>query len=104
MMSDFQAIADRVEIEALRGELTDAAMMRDPYGVAEPLAARGIHARRFTIRDHDQTLMTVPFDRAPDRLPDTLLAAKRITESNLSDVLFRDGTDASEDEGDQHFG
>jgi ketosteroid isomerase-like protein len=30
-MSDFQAIADRVEIEALRGEYTDAVMMRD-YG------------------------------------------------------------------------
>ena len=28
-MSDVQAIADRVEIEALRGEVTDAAMMRD---------------------------------------------------------------------------
>ncbi|HEX2315214.1 MAG TPA: nuclear transport factor 2 family protein [Thermomonospora sp.] len=28
-MSDFQAIADRVEIEALRGEFTDAAMMSD---------------------------------------------------------------------------
>jgi uncharacterized protein (TIGR02246 family) len=28
-MSDFQAIADRVEIEALRGEFTDAGMMRD---------------------------------------------------------------------------
>src|SRR5258707_5554351 len=28
-MSDFQAIADLVEIEALRGEFTDAAMMRD---------------------------------------------------------------------------
>jgi ketosteroid isomerase-like protein len=28
-MSDFQAIADRVEIEALRGEFTDAAMMHD---------------------------------------------------------------------------
>jgi ketosteroid isomerase-like protein len=28
-MSDFQAIADRVEIEALRGEFTDASMMRD---------------------------------------------------------------------------
>ncbi|MGH3169103.1 MAG: hypothetical protein ACRDN0_24875, partial [Trebonia sp.] len=28
-MSDFQAIADRVEIEALRGEFTDAAVMRD---------------------------------------------------------------------------
>ena len=28
-MRDRQAIADRVEIEALRGEFTDAAMMRD---------------------------------------------------------------------------
>ncbi|MGW4791309.1 nuclear transport factor 2 family protein [Nonomuraea sp. NPDC004297] len=28
-MSDMQAVADRVEIEALRGELTDAVMMRD---------------------------------------------------------------------------
>ena len=28
-MSDLQAIADHVEIEALRGEFTDAAMMRD---------------------------------------------------------------------------
>ena len=28
-MRDLQAIADRVEIEALRGEYTDAAMMRD---------------------------------------------------------------------------
>ena len=28
-MTDFQAIADRVEIEALRGEFTDAVMMRD---------------------------------------------------------------------------
>jgi hypothetical protein len=27
-MNDLQAIADRVEIEALRGEFTDAAMMR----------------------------------------------------------------------------
>ena len=28
-MSDFQSIADRLEIEALRGEFTDAAMMHD---------------------------------------------------------------------------
>src|SRR5262245_47529717 len=33
-MSDFQAIADRVEIEALRGEFTDAAMMSDYDRVA----------------------------------------------------------------------
>lgn len=28
-MSDMQAIADRVEIESLRGEYSDAGMMRD---------------------------------------------------------------------------
>ena len=28
-MSDLQTIADRVEIEALRAEFTDAALMRD---------------------------------------------------------------------------
>jgi ketosteroid isomerase-like protein len=33
-MSDFQAIADRVEIEALRGEFSDAVMMRDYDRVA----------------------------------------------------------------------
>ncbi len=33
-MSDLQAIADRVEVEALRGEFTDAAMMRDYDRVA----------------------------------------------------------------------
>jgi ketosteroid isomerase-like protein len=33
-MSNLQAIADRVEIEALRGEFTDAAMMRDYDRVA----------------------------------------------------------------------
>jgi len=33
-MSDLQAIADRVEIEALRGEYTDAVMMRDYDRVA----------------------------------------------------------------------
>jgi ketosteroid isomerase-like protein len=33
-MSDFQAIADRVEIEALRGEFSDAAMMCDYDRVA----------------------------------------------------------------------
>ena len=33
-MSDLQAIANRVEIEALRGEFTDAVMMRDYNRVA----------------------------------------------------------------------
>ncbi|HEX6470206.1 MAG TPA: nuclear transport factor 2 family protein [Streptosporangiaceae bacterium] len=33
-MSDIQAISDRVEIEALRGEFTDAVMMRDRVRLA----------------------------------------------------------------------
>jgi uncharacterized protein (TIGR02246 family) len=41
-MSDFQAIADRVEIEALRGEFTDAAMMRDRARLASLFTADGV--------------------------------------------------------------
>jgi ketosteroid isomerase-like protein len=40
-MSDLQAIADRVEIEALRGEFTDAVMMRDYDRVAALFTADG---------------------------------------------------------------
>ncbi|WP_377272764.1 nuclear transport factor 2 family protein [Peterkaempfera sp. SMS 1(5)a] len=40
-MNDFQAIADRVEIEALRGEFTDAAMMRDYERLASLFTADG---------------------------------------------------------------
>jgi SnoaL-like protein len=43
-MSDLRAIADRVEIEALRGEFTDAAMMRD-YDRAASLFTRAGVAR-----------------------------------------------------------
>ena len=38
-MTDLQTIADRVEIEALRGECTDAVMMHD-YDRGHPLARR----------------------------------------------------------------
>jgi ketosteroid isomerase-like protein len=41
-MSDFQAIADRVEIEALRGEFTDAVMMRDYDLVASLFTPDGV--------------------------------------------------------------
>ena len=43
-MSDLRAIADRVEIEALRGEFTDAAMMRD-YDRGASLFTRGAVVR-----------------------------------------------------------
>jgi ketosteroid isomerase-like protein len=41
-VSDFQAIADRVEIEALRGEFTDAAMMRDGDRLASLFTDNGV--------------------------------------------------------------
>lgn len=41
-MNDFRAIADRVEIEALRGEFTDAAMMRDRPRLASLFTPDGV--------------------------------------------------------------
>jgi len=41
-MNDFQAIADRVEIEALRGEFTDSAMMRDRPRMAALFTPDGV--------------------------------------------------------------
>jgi ketosteroid isomerase-like protein len=41
-VSDFQAIADRVEIEALRGEVTDAVMMRDFDRAASLFTSDGV--------------------------------------------------------------
>jgi len=41
-MSDLQAIADRLEIEALRGEFTDAVMMRDYERLASLFAEEGV--------------------------------------------------------------
>jgi ketosteroid isomerase-like protein len=41
-MSDFHAIADRVEIEALRGEFADAAIMRDGDRLASLFTPGGV--------------------------------------------------------------
>jgi ketosteroid isomerase-like protein len=41
-MSDLQAIADRVEIEALRDEFADAGMMRDHDRVASLFTQDGV--------------------------------------------------------------
>jgi ketosteroid isomerase-like protein len=41
-MTDFQAIADRVEIEALRAEFTDAVMMRDRARLASLFTPDGV--------------------------------------------------------------
>src|SRR6201989_3490274 len=41
-VSDFQAIADRVEIEALRGEFTDAVVMNDHARLASLFTPGGV--------------------------------------------------------------
>jgi 2-polyprenyl-6-methoxyphenol hydroxylase-like FAD-dependent oxidoreductase len=55
----------------------------EPYGVATQLVAQGIRARRFTIRDRDNVLMTVPFEQLPTSYPYTLLVSQAITEAIL---------------------
>ena len=56
-MSDLETIADRVEIEALRGEFTDAVMMRDYGRVAAlftPDGALRIPGTDVDLADRDQ--------------------------------------------------
>lgn len=55
----------------------------EPYGVAHRLAARGIHAPRFILRDRDSVLMTVPFEQLPTAFPYTLLVSQAVTEAVL---------------------
>jgi len=55
----------------------------EPYGVAGVLAAQGIHAPQFTIRDRDKVLITVPFDRLPTAYRYTLLVSQAVTEAVL---------------------
>ncbi|MDG4803962.1 FAD-dependent monooxygenase [Micromonospora sp. WMMD980] len=59
----------------------------DRIGVADPLAARGLHSARFSIRDRDRLLLTVPFDRLPSRYPYALLISQAETEAVLADRL-----------------
>ncbi|MEU1843786.1 FAD-dependent oxidoreductase [Micromonospora sediminicola] len=61
--------------------------MLDRIGVAAPLAARGLHSTRFTVRDRDRVLAAVPFDRLPSRYPYALLISQAETEAVLTDRL-----------------
>jgi 2-polyprenyl-6-methoxyphenol hydroxylase-like FAD-dependent oxidoreductase len=54
-----------------------------PYGVADRLAAQGIQAPRFTIRDRDRILVTVPFGDLPTAYPYTLMVSQAVTEAVL---------------------
>jgi 2-polyprenyl-6-methoxyphenol hydroxylase-like FAD-dependent oxidoreductase len=55
----------------------------EPLGVARRLVARGIQARRFTVRDRDRVLMPIRFDDLPTRYPFTLMVSQAVTESVL---------------------
>ncbi|MGJ6965219.1 FAD-dependent oxidoreductase [Streptosporangium sp. G11] len=59
----------------------------EDLGVSERLAALGIHARRFTIRDRDRILVPVGFDRLPTRYPYTLMVSQAVTERVLLERL-----------------
>ncbi|MFI6505024.1 FAD-dependent oxidoreductase [Nonomuraea typhae] len=58
-----------------------------PLGVSERLAGRGIHAKRFTIRDRDRVLVPVPFGNLPTDYPYTLMISQAETERILLDRL-----------------
>jgi len=51
--------------------------------VSPTLVARGLQARRFTIRDRDRVLVPIVFDRLPTRYPYTLMVSQAVTEQVL---------------------
>lgn len=55
----------------------------EPYGVTRSLVDRGLHTPDFTIRDRDQVLIAVPFDRLPTAYPYTLMISQADTEKFL---------------------
>ena len=113
-MSDFQAIADRVEVEALRGEFTDAVMMNDhdrlaslftpggamriPLGNIEavgPEEIRAVGQRRQAFADfflqttHPGTIQ-LRGDTATGRAYLSELARGRDGSSHLNDFVYHD--------------
>lgn len=51
----------------------------EPYGAAEPMAARGVHTPVFTIRDRDRVLVPVDFSGLPTDYPYTLMISQGAT-------------------------
>ncbi len=57
----------------------------EPLGVTPTLIARGVQARRFTIRDRDRVLVPIGFQHLPTRYPYTLMVSQAVTEQVLLD-------------------
>ncbi|WP_433248535.1 FAD-dependent oxidoreductase [Streptosporangium sp. CA-135522] len=60
-------------------------------GVSGRLAALGIHAPQFTIKDRDRVLVPVRFDGLPTRYPYTLMISQAVTERVLLERLVELG-------------
>lgn len=58
-----------------------------PYGATDRLVRRGLHIPTFTIRDRDQLLVAVPFDRLATPYPYTLMISQADTEAYLLERL-----------------
>ncbi len=65
--------------------------MLDRLGAGAPLVARGLRSVRFTVRDRDRVLVTVPFDRLPTRHRYALMVSQSVTEEVLTERLAEAG-------------
>jgi 2-polyprenyl-6-methoxyphenol hydroxylase-like FAD-dependent oxidoreductase len=86
---DNQAAGDNTSRAAVVHSHTLEAL--EPFGVVERLTTEGIHAPRFTIRDHDRVLVPVPFSELPTAYPYLLMISQATTETILLDRLVELG-------------
>ncbi|MGW5556667.1 FAD-dependent oxidoreductase [Micromonospora sp. NPDC003944] len=59
----------------------------DRIDAAAPLIAQAVRTPRFTVRDRDRVLLSVPFHELPSRFPYALLVSQAVTEAVLTDAL-----------------
>ncbi|MFE9915730.1 FAD-dependent oxidoreductase [Micromonospora sp. NPDC005553] len=63
----------------------------DRIDAAAPLIAQAVRTPRFTVRDRDRVLLSVPFHELPSRFPYALLVSQSVTEAVLTEKLAERG-------------
>ncbi|MEU7970874.1 FAD-dependent oxidoreductase [Micromonospora sp. NPDC049089] len=63
----------------------------DRIDAATPLIAQAVRTPRFTVRDRDRVLLSVPFHELPSRFPYALLVSQAVTEAVLTEKLAERG-------------
>ncbi|MEU8253310.1 FAD-dependent oxidoreductase [Micromonospora inaquosa] len=66
----------------------------DRIDAATPLIAQAVRTPRFTVRDRDRVLLSVPFHELPSRFPYALLVSQAVTEAVLTQKLAELGVQA----------